>query len=522
YFYSQPLAEGQISAAQWTITIYTTADTSPNTVGLLTVDMSLYSIDGTSQSALLGSSIGNSVSTTISRLVITIQGASVPVRNGDRLTLRLHADNAGTGFNSLTIYYDGQGYEGQGDEARVQTSATKEESWRQDYEVNPFSLSSVNRYWQASNPAYVTWDSSQSYTGSHSLHISDRSGLGNIGRYDFATGNNPAQPLPPGTTLSFYTYAASNSKGAGIQSFHLQILDQGQSYEYYWYWSSSNSSIPPLAYPSASKATGTYMGTITVGSWAKHELLDWTKQAEVAFGFTFQSPSVVSVSAQATGSGAQRTDIYWDNIFVTSYTLTVQPLRSEEGQTSTLSLTVTGAIPQTAYQFEFSVTDPAAQTTNATISYTTGSTETGFTISKLYPDDFPGLEVLAGLYNVTLRQTGPVYLIPVGSSFITDYVTTRSSFTIHLADRTSYERTETVRVQATGYNASELVNVTLQGPGSASNYQFIAQADVTGLMVTTWQVPSNAGLGSYDLTIKGSTTTKKVVDHDVLVVAAAT
>src|SRR3989442_15395591 len=107
-----------------------------------------------------------------------------------------------------------------------------------------------------------------------------------------------------------------------------------------------------------------YMGHIALGSWTKHELLNWKKQAEITLGVSLQSPRVVSMSLQSTGLG-KATDVYWDNIFVSSYTPSAQPQRMQEGQTNTLSLTVTGAIPSTTYQFEFNVTDPAGITTTS-------------------------------------------------------------------------------------------------------------------------------------------------------------
>ena len=521
YFYSTSLAEGQISNAEWTVTVYVQADESPDTLGSLTVEISIYSMDGTTQTAVIGTSTGNTVMSSITKVTVTVQGVSAPIRNGDRFTVRLYAENGAPGMNSMTVYFDGQGNELAGDESRVSTLATKEEAWRQDFETNPFSLSSVNRYWQANGPGSITWDSSQSYTGQDSLHTSDKSGSGTYARYDFATANNPSQFLPAGAILSFYTLTSTNSKGLGLESFHIRILDQGRSYEYYWYWSPSNTTTPRTVYSSTSKTAGTYMGTITLGSWVKHELLDWRKHAELALGLTFVNPRLTSLSLQSNGPGPQPTDVYWDNIFVTSYTLTVQPARTEEGQTTTISLTVTGAIPQTSYQFEFTVTDPNGSMSLATMSHTTGASETSFVLSKYYPDDFQAPGGLAGVYNVLIRETGPVYLIPVGNGFITNYVTASTNFTVHLSDRASYQRTETVRVQATGYQAYEHANITFSGPIPTSMYLVMTQADATGMIVTTWQIPRDAQVGNYNSTVNGTVTVKTVPDTDRFAVTEA-
>lgn len=521
FFYTQPLAEGQISGSTWTVTIYAQAVPGQTDTGSLTAELSIYSLDGTIQNALIGSSSGNAVTATTTKIDIPIQGVTATVKNGDRLTLRLYAESVAGSTASLKIFYDGQGNELLGDESRIQTTATVEESWRQDFEANPFSLSSVNRYWQAFGTGSVTQVSIQYYTASHSLRVTDKSGSGTYARYDFNTVNNPSEGLPSGTILSFYWLATSvDSMGTSVLSLHLQISDQGSSYEHYWYWSSSNTTIPPLVYPGTKKAAGMYMGPISLGSWTKHELLNWKKQAEITLGVSLQSPRVVSVSLQSTGLG-KATDVYWDNIFVSSYTPSAQPQRMQEGQTNTLSLTVTGAIPSTTYQFEFNVTDPAGITTTSMVSHTTSSSETNFIVSRIYPDDFQGSGVLVGNYNVSIRQTGPVYLIPQGSGFITDYVTTSTSFTVHLADRAIYQRTDTLRFQASGYGALERANVTLLGPDPSSNYLVPVQADSTGMIVTTWVIPRNAALGNYTLTVKAITTIKIPSDSDQFNVTSA-
>src|SRR5207245_8161146 len=135
---------------------------------------------------------------------------------------------------------------------------------------------------------------------------------------------------------------------------------------------------------------------------------------------SLQSPRVVSVSLQSTGLD-KVTDVYWDNIFVSSHTPSAQPQRMQEGQTNTLSLTVTGAIPSTTYQFEFNVTDPAGITTTSMVSHTTSSSETNFIVSRIYSDDFQGSGVLVGNYNVSIRATGTGYLIRQVSGFCNAY-----------------------------------------------------------------------------------------------------
>src|SRR5207245_9708115 len=109
------------------------------------------------------------------------------------------------------------------------------------------------------------------------------------------------------------------------------------------------------------------------------------------------------------------------------------------------------------------------------VSHTTSSSETNFIVSRIYPDDFQGSGVLGGNYNVSIRQTGPVYLIPQGSGFIIDYVTTSTSFTVHLADRAIYQRTDRLRCQASRYGAPERANVTVLAHDPSRKYLVAVQ-----------------------------------------------
>src|SRR5207245_10155907 len=140
-----------------------------------------------------GSSNGNAVTETTTKLDIPIQGVTATVKNGDRLTLRLYAESVAGSTASLKIFYDGQGNELLGDESRIQTTATVEESWRQDFEANPFSLSSVNRYWQAFGTGSVSQVSIPYYTAKHPFRVTDKSGSGTYARYDFNTVNNHSE-----------------------------------------------------------------------------------------------------------------------------------------------------------------------------------------------------------------------------------------------------------------------------------------------------------------------------------------
>src|SRR5207245_10033323 len=108
FFYTQPLAEGQISGSTWTVTIYAQAVPGQTDTGSLTAELSIYSLDGTIQNALIGSSSGNAVTATTTKIDIPIQVVTTTAKNGDRLTLRLYAESVAGSTPSLKLFYDGQ------------------------------------------------------------------------------------------------------------------------------------------------------------------------------------------------------------------------------------------------------------------------------------------------------------------------------------------------------------------------------------------------------------------------------
>src|SRR6266571_7156181 len=151
----------------------------------------------------------------------------------------------------------------------------------------------------------------------------------------------------------------------------------------------------------------------------------------------------------------------------TQYTLTPFPFISQEGYTITLILSVSGALPGTQYQFNFYVRDPSTKIWGSiTESYTTSLGETQFGIILAYPsaafvglgtNSLVGQPAYVGWVNQLTPPpaSNPVAVTPNGFYFI-------------LTDHTEYQRTQTVGIRASGYNASETATIIIRTQTSST------------------------------------------------------
>ena len=204
----------------------------------------------------------------------------------------------------------------------------------------------------------------------------------------------------------------------------------------------------------------------------------------------------------------------------TQYTLTPLPFISQEGYTITLILSVSGAIPLTPYQFSFYVRDPSTKIWASIVeNYTTSLGETQFGIILQYPSAAfvgSGTNSLVGQYVGWVNQvrptppSNPVAATPNGFWFI-------------LTDKTEYQRTDTVGIRASGYNASETATVIIrtQTPPTAVVLNVTTTASSVGIITGSWKIPKSATLDNYVITVTGKTTAKNPADAHGFIVRAA-
>lgn len=169
----------------------------------------------------------------------------------------------------------------------------------------------------------------------------------------------------------------------------------------------------------------------------------------------------------------------------------------------------------TLYSFRFLVRDPAGVTYQSQLqNYTTVPGQTQFTILVTFPGGaFSGSDKLVGKYTATVDQLTPTPATGVATN----------TFYIGLTDASEYQRTQTVNVLASGYNASETVTVSIKTyTTSVIVFSQSIQASLGGAVTASWDIPVNATIDSYVLTVTGTSTVKTPRDTQQFAVNIAT
>jgi hypothetical protein len=190
------------------------------------------------------------------------------------------------------------------------------------------------------------------------------------------------------------------------------------------------------------------------------------------------------------------------------------PAAAQEGSTISLVLSVSGAVPNSLYQFRFSVTDPAGRTVQSlTQNYTTGPNQDTFSLIVVYPSpSLQGSNTLVGQYNAKVDELWPTAAPGVAGT----------SFILSITDSSSYQRTQTVNIQASGYNASESVTVAIRTQAT-STLVFSQTVPATGarIVAASWKIPRNATIDNYVVTLTGTSTFKNPADRQTVSVGRA-
>jgi hypothetical protein len=187
------------------------------------------------------------------------------------------------------------------------------------------------------------------------------------------------------------------------------------------------------------------------------------------------------------------------------FSLNPVPAVGQEGNTISLILSATGANPSQLYRFKFYVTDPSGSVFQSVVeNYTTLPGQSSFSLVVVYPSAlFPGPNSKTGQY---LARVDEVWPTAVPSAALT-------SFFLGITDSSSYQRTQTINVQATGYNASETVNITIKTlTTSTVVFSQTAPATSAGLVTASWKIPRNATIDTYVVTVTGTSTIKNPAD----------
>lgn len=193
------------------------------------------------------------------------------------------------------------------------------------------------------------------------------------------------------------------------------------------------------------------------------------------------------------------------------------PGRIMEGQSITLTLALTGGTASTQYVFNITVTEPDASLHMAQVSFTTDGSGNG-NVNANYPTQFglptQGNTHFVGTYQIAVDQVTPVgALNPVATG----------SFNVDLVNSITYQRTQTVLIQASGYGARENATVSVTFSGlSATGYPKTVMATASGLIQDSWHIPVGSRIGAWTISITGTTTLKSPADTEQFTVNVAT
>ncbi len=184
---------------------------------------------------------------------------------------------------------------------------------------------------------------------------------------------------------------------------------------------------------------------------------------------------------------------------VTPTTIPVPPSQIQEGNNVVLNVTVTGGSPNTSYGAEVRVVSPnSVLNFTKTISFTTSSLGTAQSLVT-YPDSSfspSGASTLyAGSYTAYFNQTQGLG---------------QSTFNVGFTDLTQYHRQDTVKINALGYQPSQVVTVSVSFNNAPISSQPIT-ASSQGAIATTYVIPNEAAIGTYTVTLSPQTTPSKLV-----------
>ncbi len=166
------------------------------------------------------------------------------------------------------------------------------------------------------------------------------------------------------------------------------------------------------------------------------------------------------------------------------------------------------------YQFIFFVKDPSGKSSQSSLQiYNTRPGENHFSILVNYPSvSFPGSNSLVGLYTARVDQVLSITQATVATTY----------FVLSVADSIAYERTQTVNMQASGYNASEPVGVTITAQKTPTIvFSQTVVASSAGIVTTSWKIPVNATVDTYLLSLAGTSTVKRPPDAQPISVKPA-
>jgi hypothetical protein len=184
------------------------------------------------------------------------------------------------------------------------------------------------------------------------------------------------------------------------------------------------------------------------------------------------------------------------------------PQQLQENSTVSILVNVTGGKPNTVYYANVSVMIPSPLRSNysATVELT-NTTDTGDGFANVAYPNQPLFQPsgshtnYTGVYQIYFNKTQNL---------------AEDSFFVGVTDKSEYHREEVVQIKAVGYQPNQTTNITITFLSTNKTTLLpLVNASQQGIINATWIVPSNASIGTYNLTIILGAPTKLVSDSQL-------
>ena len=197
----------------------------------------------------------------------------------------------------------------------------------------------------------------------------------------------------------------------------------------------------------------------------------------------------------------------------TGYALTAVPSSIQEGNSLTLTVSITGAQSGISYSANVGVVLPSPLGTSYSKTVALGTvggkgtanTQVTFPDSSFSPAG--SVTDYAGSYTAYFNQSQNL---------------AQTTFSVSFIDSTSYHRGQTVVIRATGYQPNQAATLTVISAVGSTIGTASVTASVGGLISTSWIVPSDAPIGDCTIRIVPDGAQKSIQDSQIFTIVGYT
>lgn len=193
---------------------------------------------------------------------------------------------------------------------------------------------------------------------------------------------------------------------------------------------------------------------------------------------------------------------------LTGYSITASSGTVQEGSSVSLTASVTGAQSGTSYYAKISVVLPSSGTTyTKTLLLSAPNAKGTASAQATFPDS-------------SFDPAGSTTNYPGAYAYSFNSSLASGVFNVNILDQTSYHRSQTVSIRATGYEANQAATITVTSVKTGTVLDtFSATASSDGVITSSYVVSSTADIGDYTVKITPTGTQKPIPDSQTFSVS---